>query len=104
MNEILAAGTIPSSTRCSGAYALDALDPDERARVDAYLAGNRRPRDEVDELRESAASLALAPVDDVELPPGLWDRISASIDEEPARVRLRSRPTPTTAHGAAAAA
>ena len=43
-----------------GAYALDALDTGERARVEEYLAHNRRARDEVDELRESAAALALA--------------------------------------------
>ena len=66
-----------------GAYALDALDDTERERVDAYLVGNRSARNEVDELRESAASLALAPFDDVGVPPGLWDRISANIAEEP---------------------
>jgi len=69
-----------------GAYALDALDEDERARVDAYIAANPRARDEVDELRESAASLALAPIDDAVAPPGLWERISASIATEPANV------------------
>jgi anti-sigma-K factor RskA len=66
-----------------GAYALDALDPEERAHVEEYLAGNPVARDEVDELRESAASLALAPMDDVEASPEVWERISASISEEP---------------------
>ena len=66
-----------------GAYALDALDVDERTRVDAYLAGNARARSEVDELRESAASLALAPVDDVTAPAELWERIARTIDAEP---------------------
>jgi anti-sigma-K factor RskA len=67
-----------------GAYALDALEPDERTRVDAYLARNARARVEVDELRESAASLALAPVEDTAAPapPGLWDRISFAIEED----------------------
>jgi anti-sigma-K factor RskA len=65
-----------------GAYALDALDRDERLRVDAYLARNERARDEVDELRESAAALALAPVDDTSAPPELWARISDAIDTE----------------------
>jgi len=65
-----------------GAYALDALDRDERLRVDTYVANNARARAEVDELRESAASLALAPVDDLTAPPHLWDRISLSIDDE----------------------
>ena len=42
------------------------------------LSGRERrgARDEVDELRESAASLALAPVDDTTAPPELWERIS----------------------------
>ena len=65
-----------------GAYALDALDRDERLRVDTYVANNAGARAEVDELRESAASLALAPVDDLTAPPGLWERISMSIDDE----------------------
>jgi anti-sigma-K factor RskA len=65
-----------------GAYALDALDEDERARVDAYLAPNEAARDEVDELLESAASLALAPVDDVSAPPELWERISAHLGDD----------------------
>jgi anti-sigma-K factor RskA len=67
-----------------GAYALDALEPGEREQVDAYLATNARARDEVDELRESAASLALAPVDDLTAPPELWDRITSTIDAEDA--------------------
>jgi anti-sigma-K factor RskA len=73
-----------------GAYALDALEPGERARVDAYLATNARARDEVDEMRESAASLALAPVDDLTAPPELWDRISSTIDAEDASTRSAS--------------
>jgi hypothetical protein len=76
-----------------GAYALDALDDDERARVEAYLAANPSARHELDELRESAASLALAPVDDVSAPPGLWDRISSEIatDQRDAVISLDSR-------------
>jgi anti-sigma-K factor RskA len=76
-----------------GAYALDALDDDERARVDAYIAANPGARDEVDELRESAASLALAPVDDVSAPSGLWDRISSEIssDQRDAVISIGSR-------------
>jgi anti-sigma-K factor RskA len=68
-----------------GAYALDALDDDERRRVDAYISANVAARDEVDELRESAAALALAPVDDATAPPDLWDRISDTIEGELAR-------------------
>jgi anti-sigma-K factor RskA len=66
-----------------GAYALDALDPDERDRVDRYLEVNPLARGEVDELRESAASLALAPVDDLTAPADLWDRISSRLADEP---------------------
>jgi anti-sigma-K factor RskA len=65
-----------------GAYALDALDPDERALVEEYIAANPHARDEVDELRESAASLALAPIDDTTAPADLWERISATIEGE----------------------
>jgi anti-sigma-K factor RskA len=72
----------PALDALLGAYALDALDADERTLVDAYVEGNARARDEVDELRESAASLALAPVDDTSAPPGLWDRIASAIEAE----------------------
>jgi anti-sigma-K factor RskA len=98
-----------------GAYALDALDDSERARVDAYIAGNDRARAEVDELLESAASLALAPVDDATAPPELWSRISATIDgdiavergpadELSARRERRARRVPWVALVAVAAA
>ena len=75
-----------------GAYALDAVDPGERARVDEYLAVNPAARHEVDELRERAASLALAPVHDLTASPELWARISSSIADEPrAVIPLRPR-------------
>jgi hypothetical protein len=64
-----------------GAYALDALDGEERALVEEYLEHNPRARAEVDELRESAAALALAPVGDLRAPDGRWGRIAASIVE-----------------------
>jgi anti-sigma-K factor RskA len=69
-----------------GAYALDALDDDERARVDAYIAGNPQARREVDDLRESASSLALAPVDDLTASSELWDKIATKIADEPRNV------------------
>jgi len=67
-----------------GAYALDALDAGERARVDAYLEGNPSARAEVDELRETAAALALAPVAAANepAPPELWGRIASTIAAE----------------------
>jgi anti-sigma-K factor RskA len=62
-----------------GAYALDALDPADRARVEAYLAANGAARGEVDEMRETAAALALLPDTPMEAPPELWARISENI-------------------------
>ncbi len=61
-----------------GAYALDAVDDDERRQVDAYLATNARARAEVDEHREIATLLAFGGTD---APEGVWDRIAASLDE-----------------------
>jgi len=89
-----------------GAYALDALDAGEQARVEAYLEHNPSARAEVDELRETAASLALAPVADANepAPPELWDRIASTIAaEKPAApaedelARRRARRTSTSA-------
>ncbi len=65
-----------------GAYALDALDAADRARVDAYLADDADARAEVDELRETAASLALMPASSLEAPPELWGRIAGAIADE----------------------
>jgi anti-sigma factor RsiW len=61
-----------------GAYALDALDDDERRQVEAYLEANPRAQAEVDAYREIAQLLAFgggAP------PDGLWDRIAATLDD-----------------------
>jgi anti-sigma-K factor RskA len=79
-----------------GAYALDAVDEEERTRVEAYLEANPNARHEVDDLRESAASLALAPHDDLAAPAHLWERISSTIGDEqrvvtPMRARRRPR-------------
>lgn len=61
-----------------GAYALDAVDDDERRAVEAYLARDPRARAEVQEHREVASMLAWSGSD---APEGLWDRIAASIEE-----------------------
>jgi Anti-sigma-K factor rskA, C-terminal/Putative zinc-finger len=63
-----------------GAYALDAVDPDEAAVVEAHLAVCPRCAAEVADHREVAAMLAHtgAPA-----PEGLWSRISASLEEAP---------------------
>ena len=65
-----------------GAYALDALDAHDRARVDAYLAEHADARSEVDDMRETAASLALLPESSMTAPPELWDRIAEVIAAE----------------------
>lgn len=64
-----------------GVYALDAVDDDERALVDAHLAECPRCRAEVDGYREVAAQLALS---GAPAPSGLWDRIAEAIEGAPA--------------------
>lgn len=60
-----------------GAYALDALDDDERRAVEDYLASSPRARQEVQEHREVATMLAWSGMD---APDGLWDKISGSLE------------------------
>ncbi len=64
-----------------GVYALDALDDDERAAVEAHLLECPRCRAEVDAHREVAAQLAQS---GAPAPDGLWDRISRAIERTPA--------------------
>ncbi len=69
-----------------GAYALDAVDADEAAAVEAHLASCPRCRAELDAHREVAAHLAQggAPAPDL-----LWDRIADAIGgETPPPLRL----------------
>ena len=69
-----------------GAYALDAVNDEERAAVEAHLTECPRCRAEVDGHREVAAHLAStgAPA-----PDALWDRIAGAIGgEEPPPLRL----------------
>jgi anti-sigma-K factor RskA len=63
-----------------GAYALDAVDEDEREQVEAYLDRTPAARSLVAEYRETAALLAHS---DTEAPPGLWKRIEQTLEEEP---------------------
>ena len=60
-----------------GAYALDALEADERRLVEEYLAHSPRARAEVEQHREVATMLAYtgAPA-----PEGLWERIAGALD------------------------
>ena len=77
-----------------GAYALDALEPDERRLVDEYLTHNPRARAEVEQHREVATMLSYtgAPA-----PEGLWERIAESLDgpaPEPGPELAKVLPTP----------
>ena len=69
-----------------GAYALDAVDPDEAAAVEAHLAVCPRCAAEVADHREVAAMLAHS---GAPAPEGLWTRISASLEEAPPEMDLR---------------
>ena len=73
-----------------GAYALDAVDPDEREQVDAYLARTPAAVTEVHALQETAALLAHV---GREAPDGLWSRIEGALAEDPPHLVLPTRPT-----------
>jgi hypothetical protein len=75
-----------------GAFALDAVDPDEYELIEAHLAECPRCRAEVDAHREVAAALG----NSVEpLPEGLWSSIASRLpprqDEEPPPMPLLVR-------------
>jgi hypothetical protein len=72
-----------------GAYALDAVEPDERERIEEHLLTCPRCRAEVADHREVAALLAHggAPA-----PEGIWDRIRDALEEPPPRLRLAIGP------------
>jgi hypothetical protein len=61
-------------------YALDAVDADERAQIEDWLARDASGRAELDELLETAA--ALAHVGEA-APSGLWSRIEDALGAEP---------------------
>jgi hypothetical protein len=69
-----------------GAYALDAVEPDEAEVVARHLETCPRCRAEVQEHREVASMLGYA---GQEAPAGLWDRITASMQEAPPALRLQ---------------
>lgn len=81
-----------------GAYALDAVDDDERARVEDYLEVNPRAAEEVRQHREVATMLAFTGMD---APEGVWSRIENEIEAtapepgpELAKVFALERPEP----------
>jgi anti-sigma-K factor RskA len=63
-----------------GVHAVDALDPDEAALVDAHVATCPRCRGELVELREAASMLAFS---GAPAPDGAWERIAAALDPAP---------------------
>jgi len=88
-------GCDPAVVEMLGAFALDAVDADERLLVEDHLRGCPRCRDEVAQHREVAAQLAIA---GSAAPQGLWSRIAAELDAaepEPDLARLY----PLTARG-----
>jgi anti-sigma-K factor RskA len=80
-----------------GAYALDAVDADERAAVEVHLATCARCRAEVAEHREVASLLAHEGGD---APDGLWSRIAGSLEAPPPELRLQAVPPVRSAPGA----
>ena len=103
----------PEITELLGAYALDAVDDDERAAVERHLATCPRCRAEVATHREVAAMLGSALATDdgrsAAAPAGLWERIADSLEEEPPALAPVVRPPawrrrgPIVAVGAVAA-
>lgn len=69
-----------------GAYALNAVDDDERRLVDNYLRVNPQARHEVDDLRNVATMMTWT---SMEAPDGLWERIADTIGA------TASAPTPS---------
>ena len=86
-----------------GAYALDALDPEQVAMVEIHIAECPRCADEVEEHRGVAGLLANSGGD---APEHLWDRIAAqierpdAIDEHPPVTSLFPRPSGDTGSSA----
>ena len=88
-----------------GAYALDAVDDDERRRVEQYLAASPAGQLEVDRMTSAIDQVVEAQSDTSadpsaeapELPTDLWDRIA---DQLPPRLERVPKPEPQPAPGA----
>jgi anti-sigma factor RsiW len=72
-----------------GAYALGAIDDDERVQVEAYVADHPAAAEELEHLQDAAVWLA---VSGAPASRDLWDKISAATKPEPAPLRLPDRP------------
>ena len=85
------------------AYALDAVDAEEREQLDAYLERSPDAAREIAELQETAALLAFTGPDDA--PDTLWDRIENALGAEPPRLVMpfdtAARPSPRRRRGVA---
>jgi hypothetical protein len=68
-----------------GAYALHAVDPEERALVEAHLAECPRCQQE---LREHEGVATLLGSGGGDAPAGVWDRIASTLEETPPPMRL----------------
>lgn len=89
----------PEIEELLGAYALDALDPDEARLVDAHLAACPRCRQEVAAHLEVAGKLGSL---GQEAPPLVWDRIAANLAPTPQNLST-SPPRPVSVLGSAPA-
>jgi hypothetical protein len=67
------------------AYALDAVDDDERDAVDTYLAQHPEARDEVADFQVAASMLAHAGGPP---PEGVWERLESIITDSPPPLRV----------------
>ncbi|QXC63482.1 anti-sigma factor [Aquihabitans sp. G128] len=72
-----------------GAYALDAVDPDERERVEIHLRSCPWCAAEVSEHREVASFLSHSGTD---APEGVWDRIAAELSPPAPPLRMTFSP------------
>jgi hypothetical protein len=72
-----------------GAFALDALDGDEREQVERHVRECRACQTEVDEHREVVSYLAPTSTG---APDGLWDRIAGSLEETPPPLQMPPAP------------
>ena len=77
-----------------GAYAIDALEPDETEAVERHLADCPRCRAEVAAHHEVASLLGYT---GGPAPAGLWDRIAENLEEPPPPLRLRAVDAPPAA-------
>ena len=78
-----------------GAYALDAVEGDERDAVDRHLNECPRCRAEVADHRTVASFLGSA---GGRAPDGLWDRIAGTLEEAPPEAHpSRAEPAPRVA-------